>query len=114
VENKYLTQMPDFNFQSFVFGSFTTDFEQYSSEQFALRSNWITIKAASELASGKKENNGRLFLREQRWPGCPASPLRRAGKPDVQAKIGYINSFCRKGRSAGVSGDHSRRGGAPG
>jgi hypothetical protein len=57
VENKYLKQMPKFTFQNFVFGDFTTDFEKYSSDQFVLRDNWITVKAASELAAGKKENN---------------------------------------------------------
>ncbi|MGE4354082.1 MAG: DHHW family protein [Oscillospiraceae bacterium] len=57
VENRYLTQMPKFTFENFVFGSFTTDFEKYASDQFVMRDGWITVKAATELAAGKGENN---------------------------------------------------------
>ncbi len=57
VENRYLQQFPEFTLDEFIFGDFTTDFEKYTSDQFFMRDSWITIKAATELASGKKENN---------------------------------------------------------
>ena len=58
VENRTLQQFPKFTFENFVFGSFTTDFEKYANDQFVMRDGWITVKAATELAVGKKENNG--------------------------------------------------------
>lgn len=89
VENKYLKQMPKFSFNEFVFGDFTTDFEEYSSDQFVLRDNWITIKAASELALGKGENNDVYYCDNDTLISRFDAP----GEDDIHAKAGYINTF---------------------
>ena len=68
-ENRYLQQAPRFSFSELFKGRFTTKFEKYTTDQFAFRDEWITLKARAELAEGKKENNG-VYL-------CPtgAEPL---------------------------------------
>ncbi len=57
-ENRYLATAPEFSLSSLFFGDFTSDFETYLSDQFPFRDQWITFKAASELAMGKTQNNG--------------------------------------------------------
>ena len=60
-ENRRLQQRPEFSFETLFSGSYTKDFETYITDQFTLRDEWITVKAASELALGKKQNNS-MFL----------------------------------------------------
>lgn len=57
-ENRYLAQIPDFSLNELFFGKFTSNFESYTTDQFAFRDAWTTLKARSELTIGKKENNG--------------------------------------------------------
>ena len=56
-----LQQRPAFSFDELFSGQYTKDFEAYTTDQFTLRDEWITLKAASELALGKRQNNG-MFL----------------------------------------------------
>ncbi len=56
-ENRYLQQAPRFGFSDLFEGKFTSRFEKYTTDQFAGRDAWITLKARAELAAGKKENN---------------------------------------------------------
>ena len=60
-ENRSLQQRPVFSFDELFSGQYTKDFEAYTTDQFTLRDEWITLKAASELALGKRQNNG-MFL----------------------------------------------------
>lgn len=64
-ENKTLQQLPKFSFERLFDKTFTKEFEDYTSDQFVLRDQWITLKAASELALGKKENNDVSYGKEQ-------------------------------------------------
>lgn len=57
-ENRYLSSAPEFTLKSLFSGEFTQDFEKFLSDQFPFRDEWITFKAASELVSGKTQNNG--------------------------------------------------------
>lgn len=57
-ENRDLTQMPKFSFDSLFAGKFTSKFESYTTDQFAFRDSWTTLKAGCELAIGKEENKG--------------------------------------------------------
>lgn len=56
-ENRYLQMRPEFSFKSLFSGDYTSKFETYTTDQFTFRDEWITLKAASELALGKQENN---------------------------------------------------------
>lgn len=57
-ENRYLQPLPDFSLSALADGTFTADFESYTTDQFPFRDAWTTLKARCELLSGKKENNG--------------------------------------------------------
>lgn len=54
-ENRMLKQMPHFTFASLLSGDFTSDFEAYVSDQFALRDLWIGAKTDADRAMGKKK-----------------------------------------------------------
>ena len=56
-ENRYLQMRPEFSFKSLFSGDYTSKFETYTTDQFTFRDERITLKAASELALGKQENN---------------------------------------------------------
>lgn len=56
-ENRVLQTAPEFSFSSLFEGKFTAAYEDYVTDQFAFRDGWITLKARSELLSGKEENN---------------------------------------------------------
>ncbi len=57
-ENRELAQRPEFTLEGLFSGKFTKKFESYTTDQFAFRDSWTTLKAGSELAIGKKENKG--------------------------------------------------------
>jgi len=57
-ENRDLTQLPKLTLESYFSGKFATKFESYTTDQFAFRDTWTTLKARSEFAVGKEENKG--------------------------------------------------------
>lgn len=57
-ENRVLAQKPKFSVNAFFEGTFSTDYEEYITDQFFGRDNWIQIKTRTELALGKKDING--------------------------------------------------------
>ena len=60
-ENKYLTQFKAPTLETLRTGEFMERFEKYFSEQFPLRDQWVQLKALSERALGKQENNSVYF-----------------------------------------------------
>jgi len=62
-ENRYLQKLPKFSFEDLFDGTFTADFEDYVTDQFAFRDGWTSLKARAELLMGKDENKG-IFLCE--------------------------------------------------
>lgn len=60
-ENRYLSQFKAPTFSTLRSGRFMEDFERYITDQFPLRDQWIQLKALSERAIGKQENNGVYF-----------------------------------------------------
>jgi hypothetical protein len=90
VENKYLAQMPKFTAHDFFFGDFTSDYEKYCSDQFVMRDKWITVKAATELAAGKGENNDVYYCDN----GTLITNFTAPSDEDLEKKAGYINAFA--------------------
>jgi len=90
VENKYLKQMPKFSIKELISGDFTSDFEEYTADQFVMRDSWITIKAAAELAAGKGENN-EVFYCEN---GTLLTRFDPVDDANILTKAGYINKFA--------------------
>ncbi len=62
-ENRMLQQAPKFSFEDLFDGKFTADFEEYVTDQFAFRDSWTSLKARTELLSGKDSNKG-IYLCE--------------------------------------------------
>lgn len=54
-ENRTLSQLPEFSWNALVDGSFTADLEEYLSDQFPLRDDWMGMKARYEYLLGKRE-----------------------------------------------------------
>ena len=60
-ENRELAQAPEFSFERLFSGKLSADVKEYYSDQFPLRGLFIDMKAKTELALGKKENNGIIY-----------------------------------------------------
>lgn len=65
-ENRNLQTLPEFSFKSLFEGDYTSKFESYTTDQFTFRDEWITLKAASELALGKKRTTTSTSARTAR------------------------------------------------
>ncbi len=57
-ENKVLAGSPEFSLDRLLDGRFTSGYEDYISDQFPLRDEWIGAKSLLERALFKTENNG--------------------------------------------------------
>ena len=64
-ENRYLQTAPRFRLSELFSGRFTESFENYVTDQFALRDGWTTLKARAELLRGKRENNGICYCEDE-------------------------------------------------
>ena len=60
-ENRFLAQFKAPTSKTLRSGEFMEKFEKYFTDQFPLRDQWIHLKAYSERALGKRENNGVYF-----------------------------------------------------
>ena len=58
VENRNLSQLPDFSWQSLAEGSYTASLETYLADQFPLRDGWMGLKTRYEALLGKREFHG--------------------------------------------------------
>lgn len=61
LENRKLKIDVTFSFKKFFEGDFQEEYEEYINDQFPLRDKWISLKAMSEYALGKIENNGIIY-----------------------------------------------------
>lgn len=89
-ENRYLDSAPKFSFEALFEGKFTKKFEDYLTDQFVGRDEWISMKAASELALGKQANNGVYLCDED-------TLIQRFEQPDPQrfeANTAAIEKLC--------------------
>lgn len=82
-ENRYLQQLPDFSFKSLFSGKYISEFETYTTDQFAFRDGWTTLKARSEIAAGKKENKG-IYLCKPSSPSGEYTLIERFSAPSSE------------------------------
>lgn len=88
-ENRYLTQRPRFTVKNVLSGKYMADYEQFITDQFPGRDNWVLLKMDVERLLNKQEKNGIYFGRDgylleryelnERW---------------LQQNADYINSFA--------------------
>ncbi len=56
-EKRTLAQLPDFSIQRLFSGEYADELENYLSDQFPLRDQWVAVKTYLELGMGKKDVN---------------------------------------------------------
>ena len=94
-ENRYLETLPKFSFSALFSGEYIADFEKYSTDQFPWRDAWITLKAATELATGKKENNGVILCENDTL----IEPFQKPDSEEMEKNITAVNTLA---ENAGV------------
>ncbi len=57
-ENRMLAQAPEFSIGNLASGKYMTDMEDYVTDQFFFRDQWINLKLLEDMALGKRESNG--------------------------------------------------------
>ena len=83
-ENRSLETAPTLTAEGLASGEFTEALGRYLADQFPLRDGFVSVKAYSELLSGKKENNGVIF--------CANDTL--IPRPDIKENRLYDNLKC--------------------
>ena len=98
MENRNLEQLPEVDFGTpeklfrdgnFFNGQFMRDFETYTTDQFIGRDAWVDLKARTERALGKKENNNVYFADND-------TLITRFDQPAadrVTENLNYVNKF---------------------
>ena len=95
MENRQLEQMPELTVDSLLSGKFMSSFETYTTDQFVARDLWVDLKARTEKALGKHENNNVYFCDQD-------TLITRFDQPDAQklsTDLGYVNTFA---QNAGI------------
>ncbi|MCD7883988.1 MAG: hypothetical protein LUI87_09875 [Lachnospiraceae bacterium] len=60
-ENRTLAQLPEASLSSLTDGSFESDYEDYLTDQFVLRDEWIALKTNVERLAGRTSSNDIFF-----------------------------------------------------
>ena len=90
-ENRYLAQFKAPTADTVRSGKFMETFEDYITDQFPLRDRWIRLKALSERALGKRENNGVYFGTDgQTLFAQYAAP----SQEELEKRVGYVNTLA--------------------
>lgn len=63
-ENRKLAQKPKFSLDRLVSGEFSSDYDEYLSDQFILRNQWISVKTLAERAAGRQDVNDIYFAKD--------------------------------------------------
>ncbi len=92
LENRTLQQFPTPTVETVLNGKFMSDFETYTTDQFPGRDAWVDLKARTEKAMGKQENNSVYFCKED-------TLITRFDTPDAQNvanNLSYVDQFAQK------------------
>lgn len=89
LENTSLESMPKLTLKSWLDQSYAEKIEDYISDHFAGRTDWLHIKSGIEISLGKKERNG-IYILDNRL-------IEKIGEPDyssVDKNISAINTYA--------------------
>ena len=101
LENRYLQTPPKLSLEDLQSGKFMEDAEDYVNDHVIGRDFWVALKAWSERLSGKQENNGVYFgkedtllnrLDEPSWEDIPAQGG-TAAQLGLNTSAGYVNDL---------------------
>ena len=90
LENRYLQKPPELSLESLTDGQFMEDAEDYVSDHIAGRDFWVAAKAWSERLSGKRENNGVYFAKDD-------TLINRVDTPDpdkLDRDMSYVDALA--------------------
>ena len=90
LENRYLAKPPKLSAESLENGKFMEGAEDYVNDHIIGRDFWVALKAWSERLSGKQENNGVYFGKED-------TLINRLDEPDhgtLMTSAGYVNALA--------------------
>ncbi len=98
-ENRTLQSAPRFTLQKLADGEYTKQTEKYLADQFPFRDTFVGLKAYSELALAKKENNGIIYGKDG-----VLIPRVSIDNDILLQNLNYINNFAQKtGKSVVVA-----------
>ena len=89
LENRYLQKPPKLSLETLSSGKFMEDAEDYVADHILGRDFWVAAKAWSERLSGKQENNGVYF-------GKQDTLINRVDAPDpdkLEKDMGYLDAL---------------------
>lgn len=90
-ENRYLKEFPEYSFKNYKDESFMKGFDDWLSDRFFGREEWISLKNSADRLIGKTENNG-VFITDdmmmQKWEGCDETIYER--------NLNAVNKFIEK------------------
>ena len=89
LENRNLAAAPKLSWETVTTGTFMEDAEDYVNDQIIGRDFWVALKAWSERVSGKQENNGVYFAKEDTLISRVDTP----SQSDLEENAGYVNAL---------------------
>lgn len=89
-ENRNLNTKPDFTVSSFMDGSYTKNYDNYLSDQFAGRDFFVRVKSRLDSLAGKDEKQGVFIGQNQQL----LQDFDRRPEEETEAKVQAINSFA--------------------
>lgn len=90
-ENRYLDQFKAPTLETLKSGKFMEDFEDYIIDQFPLRDQWVQLKALSERALGKQENNKVYFGTDGQTLFAQFSA---PSGEELETRVDYVNQLA--------------------
>lgn len=97
-ENRYLAQMPELSKDTLLDKSFMTDYENYISDQFFLREEWITLKTWVDRLSLKEDSNGVYFGKDDYLISVPLASDYES--ETCSKNITYVSDFIHSQETA--------------
>ena len=89
-ENTFLEQFKPPTWETVRSGEFMKKFEKYYNHQFPLRDQWVQLKAYSERALGKQENNRVYFSTDGQ---TLFAHFTKISDEDLATRVGYVNKL---------------------
>ena len=89
-ENRYLARFKAPTFETVRSGQFMEDFEDYVTDQFPLRDQWVRLKARCERALGKQENNKVYFGTDGQTLFAHFTKL---SEEELARRVGFVNKL---------------------
>lgn len=92
-ENRMLAQFPEFSLANLASGKYMTDMEDYVTDQFFFRDQWINLKVLEDMALGKRESNG-VYIGKQGY--LMQIPENNIDMDSVENNLNGIREFAQR------------------